>query len=57
MGKALVKLFFWLGMFVLLLWGLDQAYPYMPQIWQRWVSAQHLSAYEHLRSVMESLDR
>lgn len=56
MARFFGKLTFWLGILILLLWGLDQAYPYMPQVWQRWVEEQHLSAYDYLMSVRQGLD-
>lgn len=55
MAKLLVKLIFWLGMFVLLLWGLDQAYPYMPRIWQHWVLDLNEGALQQLRRVYEGV--
>jgi hypothetical protein len=56
MARVLGKLTLWLGTLLVLLWGVDQAYPYLPKAWQRWVGEQHLMAYEHLVSVRQSLD-
>ena len=56
MARVFGRLTLWLGILLTLLWGMDQAYPYLPKVWQRWVGEQHRLAYEHLVSVRQNLD-
>lgn len=55
MARMLIKLAFWLGMFAFLLWGLDQAYPFMPRVWQNWVLDLNEGAQQQLRRSYEEV--
>jgi hypothetical protein len=55
MIKLITKLVLWLGMLIFLAWGLDQAYPYMPHFWQKWVLEKRIDAMRHLRKTYDSV--